>query len=226
MFNLFKRKVVTPEVTTPKVDDRFEAWPKTKHLDKVLGSVMVTEKIDGTNACIVFDGDGEMFVQSRNRIITPAQDNAGFAVWAYRNQEELFHILGQGRHYGEWWGQHIQRRYDMKHNVFSVFNVNRFYKTGPDGLDSASTRAASTSLDGYVTAVPQVYYGEYGTEEMWDAIAPLRGGVSLAAAMQGVEFKDPEGVCFYFREFDKVAKLVFAHPGRHKWEESKDSRGS
>lgn len=205
-------------VTTGVKDPRFEAWPKTLQISKVLGNVTVTEKIDGTNACLVFDADGNMFAQSRNRVITPASDNQGFARWAYRYQEELFHILGEGRHFGEWWGKGIGRKYGMEHNVFSLFNVGRFYKTGPDGLDSMSTRAQGTSIFDQVSAVPHLFTGEYGSDAMKAAVTDLQDNNSKAAAQHGIDFADPEGVCFYFREFDKVAKLVFAHPGKHKWE--------
>ena len=215
IFNLLGRKTKDPEPTAPYGE--FSPWPKTKHIDKCM-TVMVTEKIDGTNACIVFEEDGTMFVQSRNRIITPSQDNAGFAKWAQQHRDELFHILGTGRHYGEWWGKGIGRKYDMQHNVFSLFNVNKFYKTEADGLDSMSTRAGETSIDEQISAVPKVYYGDYGSIEMVNAIENLRLGASLAAKEHGITYANPEGVCIYFREFDKVAKLVFAHPGKHKWE--------
>lgn len=39
---------------------------------------VVTEKLDGTNACVVVEG-AEITVQSRNRIITPESDNYGYA---------------------------------------------------------------------------------------------------------------------------------------------------
>lgn len=218
MFNPFKRKpVASPTIQPAKRDERFEAWPKTKHIDKVLGSVLVTEKIDGTNACVVFDDNGGMFVQSRNRIITPATDNQGFARWAYHYQDDLFYVLGPGRHFGEWWGQKIGRTYNMGHNVFSLFNTQRFVKTDSLGI-SMETRAAETQIADQISSVPQLYYGPYGTPSMDVAIEELRTGSSRAATRYGVDYTNPEGVCFYFREFDKVAKLVFANPGKHKWE--------
>lgn len=227
MFNLFNRKKKAVAPTVEKPYGTFEAWPKTKHVDKVLGSVVVTEKIDGTNACLVFDADGKMFAQSRNRIITPATDNQGFARWAYHHQEELFHILGEGRHFGEWWGKGLHRGYDMPHSVFSIFNVGRFYKSEPgDPLNSMSTRAATSSIFDQVSAVPHIFTGEYNSPEMNAAIAELANGKSKAAAAYNVEYNNPEGVCFFFREFDKVAKLVFANPGKHKWEVESGEAGS
>lgn len=216
MFKLFNRKLV--EVPTPEKFEKFEPWPKTLHVDKVMGNVIVTEKIDGTNACIVFQDDGYMFTQSRNRIITPDQDNQGFAKWAYRNQKNLFYIFGPGRHYGEWWGKKIGRTYNMQHNVFSVFNNGRFYRTDGNDMDSMSTRAQEGPLFDQVSAVPLIYTGVYGSEQMVEKVFEFETGKSKAAAEFGVEFYDPEGVCYYFRNFDRVAKLVFAHPGKHKWE--------
>lgn len=79
-----------------------------------------TEKIDGTNACIVINPDGTYFCQSRTRIITPEDDNFGFARWVKENEREILK-LGDGRWYGEWWGLGIQRGYEQKQKNFSVF---------------------------------------------------------------------------------------------------------
>jgi hypothetical protein len=79
-----------------------------------------TEKIDGTNACIVINPDGSYFCQSRTRIITPEDDNYGFAKWVEDNEKEILK-LGEGRWYGEWWGAGIQRRYDQYSKKFSLF---------------------------------------------------------------------------------------------------------
>lgn len=79
-----------------------------------------TEKIDGTNACLVINPDGSYFCQSRTKIITPEDDNYGFARWCKANEKELA-LLGEGRWYGEWWGLGIQRGYDQKQKNFSLF---------------------------------------------------------------------------------------------------------
>jgi hypothetical protein len=80
----------------------------------------ITEKIDGTNGCIIIPEDGEIYAQSKNRIITPEDDNMGFAKWVQDHKEEL-QLLGPGRHFGEWWGPGIQRRYFENFKVFSLF---------------------------------------------------------------------------------------------------------
>jgi hypothetical protein len=81
----------------------FEAWPKIRRGKD--NGVIVTEKIDGTNAQIAIEQDGTtMHVGSRNRWITPEDDNFGFARWAAEHRDELL-TLGPGRHFGEWWAR-------------------------------------------------------------------------------------------------------------------------
>jgi len=100
----------------------FEPWPKTPRLNKA-GSMTISEKLDGTNACVVVqpvsyeeadvsdehvvgyqDSYFEVGAQSRNRLLTLAGDNAGFARWVHTHANQLVQLLGPGRHFGEWWG--------------------------------------------------------------------------------------------------------------------------
>jgi len=92
---------------------------------------VVTEKIDGTNACIFVPEDGgSLGAGSRTRWITPEQDNFGFAAWVQAHAEEL-RALGPGKHFGEWWGAGIQRRYGLTEKRFSLFNVARWNALTP-----------------------------------------------------------------------------------------------
>ncbi len=101
----------------------FIEWPKISRFNR---GVIVTEKIDGTNAQIYIDDLGrEIYAGSRNKWISPTDDNAGFAKWVEKNREELLK-LGPGSHFGEWWGQGIQRNYGLKEKRFSLFNVSRW----------------------------------------------------------------------------------------------------
>jgi hypothetical protein len=101
----------------------WEGFPKIQRLKR---TVIATEKIDGTNAQIYITDDGaEIFAGSRNRWITPENDNFGFARWVQENREELLK-LGPGRHFGEWWGSGIQRNYGLKEKRFSLFNSGRW----------------------------------------------------------------------------------------------------
>lgn len=87
--------------------------------------IVITEKIDGTNAQILVGEDGTVTAGSRNRWITPENDNHGFAAWV-RDHAEQLRELGAGRHFGEWWGQGIQRGYGLTEKRFSLFNVTRW----------------------------------------------------------------------------------------------------
>jgi hypothetical protein len=102
----------------------FRAWPKIKRGD--LLEVTITEKIDGTNGCIQIE-DGEIVgIQSRKRMITPTDDNYGFAHWVYENREDIL-VLGDGYHYGEWAGPTIQKNHiGMTHRQFLLFDINRY----------------------------------------------------------------------------------------------------
>lgn len=107
----------------------FKAYPKTQRLENE--RYTLTEKLDGTNACIIISDDGkEIGAQSRTRLIMPENDNYGFAKWVNHNKEELLE-LGPGHHFGEWWGQGIQRNYNQKEKQFSLFNVERWTITSP-----------------------------------------------------------------------------------------------
>lgn len=113
----------------------FKEWPKiVRHENR--RKPIFTEKIDGTNACVIVTTDGDLFCQSRTRLITPEDDNFGFANWAYGNKQFLVDALGPGYHFGEWWGQKIQRTYGLDEKRFSLFNTRRWneHNPPPDGL--------------------------------------------------------------------------------------------
>lgn len=98
----------------------FKEFPKMARLSR---EIIITEKIDGTNASIfiqnlaleedindpdiisISNGDIKytMRAGSRTKWITPQNDNFGFANWCKTNANELFK-LGEGHHFGEWWG--------------------------------------------------------------------------------------------------------------------------
>ena len=100
----------------------FKGWPKIPRWGNE--SYVITEKIDGTNGCIIITDMGDIFAQSRTRILdeTSAGDNHGFCKWVAGNKADLLR-LGVGHHFGEWWGKEIQRNYGLKERRFSLFNV-------------------------------------------------------------------------------------------------------
>jgi hypothetical protein len=56
-----------------------------------------------------------MFAGSRNKWLDCSSkgDNMGFAKWVKENASSLL-MLGEGRHYGEWYGKGIQRNYGLE----------------------------------------------------------------------------------------------------------------
>ncbi|MEU2002027.1 RNA ligase family protein [Rhodococcus sp. NPDC019627] len=163
-------------------DFEFRAWPKTPRLNR---SMLITEKIDGTNACVIVSADGtEVGAQSRNRVITPEADNAGFARWVYDNAGALADTLGPGYHYGEWWGSGIQRDYGLTNGDkrFSLFNADRWQS-------HADELAAVDNLG----LVPVLHRGAFDTSTIDAVVADLaRNG---SEAQPG--FAKPEGVIVY-----------------------------
>lgn len=178
--------------------DEFQGFGKIARLRR---SCLITEKIDGTNAQVVIarvletaqedptildftrtlDGDLlAMRAGSRSRWITPEADNFGFAAWVKASADDLWD-LGEGRHYGEWWGQGIQRRYGLDGKRFSLFNAARW------GDDTGNERPRCCHV------VPVLYEGIFTTEAVDLALEGLRRDGSHAAP----GFDRPEGVIVY-----------------------------
>ncbi|MDO0926799.1 RNA ligase family protein [Streptomyces sp. TG1A-8] len=144
----------------------FTAWPK---IPRLLRTIVVTEKLDGTNAAIHISTvphipawpdfppgsysvvvDGTRYVltaQSRSRVLTPGEDNDnfGFAGWVYENAEGLVRALGTGVHFGEWWGFGTRRGYGLPDRRFSLFDTDR-HKDVNVRLGSAIVEPARCSI--------------------------------------------------------------------------------
>ena len=174
----------------------FTPFPKIPRLRR---GITITEKLDGTNAQVVIVSGTEFYMNgsslenvvandaaldlfmlagSRSRWITPGKDtdNFGFAGWVKDNAEELFK-LGTGIHFGEWWGQGIQRTYMKNCKTFSLFNTARPAETLPE----------------CVSQVPVLYQGVDDGGAVESCLAELRRGGSVAAP----SFMKPEGVVVY-----------------------------
>ena len=161
----------------------FRAFNKIPRLNR---DCVITEKIDGTNASIFIGESGEFLVGSRNRWITPEEDNYGFARWAYDHREELLQ-LGPGHHFGEWWGCGIQRRYGLKDKRFSLFNTERWGDSRPSCCH----------------VVPVLYSGPFCTQEVQSLIEILRIHGSVAAP--GF---NPEGIIVYHKAANQYFKVT------------------
>ena len=115
--------------TTDPVSMPFREFEKIARLKR---NVVITEKIDGTNACVVISPSGLIFLRSHvarssRRMMTTTVLRGGL-----RTMPKRLAKLGEGYHYGEWWGSGIQRRYGMDRKVFSLFNVGRWTPENPN----------------------------------------------------------------------------------------------
>lgn len=166
----------------------FQPWPKIARLNR---GMVITEKIDGTNAAIGVTEDGEVYAQSRTRIVTPEADNFGFAAWVQKHAEYFVVTLGSGLHFGEWWGRGIQRGYGQDLRHFSLFNVARY---GPQFIrPDLGYEGDVLPDDSVVTTVPVLYEGQFNTTTVDNAVELLRTTGSKAAP----GFMKPEGVVVF-----------------------------
>jgi hypothetical protein len=199
---------------------QFEEWPK---ISRYRANVIITEKIDGTNAQVAWfrvesqeqmdslrsdphcltihpgpeSGDSPLALYAGNRsrwLTTDSKgDNFGFAKWVLEHSDELV-TLGEGRHFGEWWGQGIQRGYGLTEKRFSLFNVHRWNPDNPN-------RPACCGV------VPIIKVGSAD-----EAMELLHAGGSIAA--QG--FMNPEGIIVYHSASRTMYKQTFENDGG-KW---------
>lgn len=163
----------------------FQLWPS---IPRLFRDVIVTEKIDGTNAAVGILEDGCLYAQSRKRLITPDDDNFGFARWAYDNAEDLFDTLGPGLHFGEWWGSGIQRGYGLEKGEkrFSLFNAKRWT------IDQDLLAKAVPGLG----VVPTLYNGSFADLVSGDLINVTKR-LESKGSVASPGFMNPEGVIVF-----------------------------
>lgn len=174
----------------------FKSFSKIARLSR---DMIITEKIDGTNGVIYIGEDGEFLTGSRNRWITPEDDNYGFSKWAHEHKGELMQ-LGPGFHYGEWWGQGIQRGYGLSEKRWSLFNVSRW--------SDDAVRPACCGV------VPILHKGEFDTYAIWSTLKSLELTGSIAAP----GFMNPEGVVIFHVASGVLFKKTIKNDEKHKGE--------
>lgn len=181
----------------------FVEFPKMARLSR---EIIITEKLDGTNAQVLITPghrgdplavanwhdaltltDMVMYAGSRSKWITPnppkvagqpnvETDNFGFAAWVRDHAEDLA-TMGEGSHFGEWWGAGIQRKYNTGEKRFSLFNVSRWGEHRPACCH----------------VVPELYRGDFTTTAVETCLDALRQFGSKAAP----GFMKPEGVVIF-----------------------------
>lgn len=169
-----------------------EVFPKIARWSR---DIIITEKLDGTNAQIYVAESGQVFAGSRNRWLAPESDNFGFARWVKEHEAELREGLGPGRHFGEWWGLGIQRGYGLREKRFSLFNVHRWTDSQyvSEGRSLGLGREQAPAL---VSVVPVIYYGPL-TVETYDPVYTALEHLRQQGSQAVPGFMRPEGIVIY-----------------------------
>jgi hypothetical protein len=194
------------------MDLEFQKFVKIPRLNR---DMIITEKIDGTNAQVYIDNfayletpeenefamsynlwdNEDMFILagSRKRWIKAekGKDNYGFAQWVKDNAEGLMG-LGPGRHFGEWWGQGIQRKYGMSKKVFSLFNIKKWLDDRPECCD----------------VVPILYEGPFNTDDINVTLLNLAKNGSEAAKKYHEMVQPAEGIVVYHKQGNQLFKVT------------------
>jgi hypothetical protein len=165
-------------------------------------------KLDGTNAAVQVHGDGTIVAQSRNQIITPDKDNAGFAAWVECEKEYFLNLakVPNGNNitiFGEWCGSGIQKRTAISaigKRIFAVFAIkigksfviepsmiSHYMSSGDHGGGNAAYPSTHPHRD--------IYILPFGNERItidFSDIDSIKKGVEAAnAAVACVEKQDP-----------------------------------
>ncbi len=115
------------------------------------GELYIFPKLDGTNASVWLNQQGEIQAGSRRRHLTLENDNAGFYAWAIKQDNLLKYLQKNPTHrlYGEWLVPHSLKTYreDSWRN-FYIFDV-------AVGKDESKVLHGDDSTMGYL------HYNEY-----------------------------------------------------------------
>jgi len=144
-------------------------------------------------------------------VFTPGKqtDNYGFAAWVKEREASLAAVLGDGTHFGEWWGQGIQRRYGLTEKRLSLFNVKKW-----GWLDDSAERAFRVGPDlSQLHVVPVLWRGDFDITMIEAALADLKQHGSKAAP----GFMDPEGVVVFHSASSTLFKKTLKND-EHKGE--------
>lgn len=171
----------------------FKAWEKIPRENPFKATI--TEKIDGTNACIIIQDGDIVGTQSRKRLITPEDDNYGFATWIESNKEDIIN-LGDGYHYGEWAGLGIQKNpHNLPEKQFFLFNTFRWNPDNPNRPECCKV-------------VPILFQGLLDGDTIETVLNLLKENATPE--------QKPEGIIVYYHAFRKYTKHTIISPNG-KW---------
>ena len=149
-----------------------------------------------------------LFAASRNRWLTTGKqnDNHAFAYWVKEHGAELV-MLGEGRHFGEYYGKGIQRGYGLEEKRFALFNVSKWQNKGLIFVDEKQNYPPSCC-----EVVPILYDGVFCTEQINEILTHLE--VQGSVAVPG--FMKPEGICIYHTAAGQYFKKTIENDSQPK----------
>jgi len=132
-----------------------------------------TVKLHGTNAGVCYNTTDGLWAQSRENIITPVQDNAGFAFFVESNKEDFLKLISQVdlytkgdptnntiSIYGEWCGGNIQKGVGITNleKSFFIFGVKITPHVDPNDLEAVKANPAYWVDHSYLRAPEKKIY--------------------------------------------------------------------
>lgn len=186
-------------------------YPKFGSIPRWYKTFTISEKIDGSNGLIAvlpdgqeydnirqdgaepvaFHGDLAIFAGSRTRWLgtEKAKDNYGFAKWVEQHAAEAAE-LGEGFHYGEWYGSGINRGYGKEKGLkrFALFNTHRWTEDRPLAFD----------------VVPILWQGS--GDDLNNAIVTTVLDLAANGSVIAPGYHNPEGIVIYSHEAGKYWK--------------------
>lgn len=192
----------------------FPPFVEFESIPRLFRDMVITEKLDGTNALLEVREDGQVWAGSRTRYITPEADNYGFAKWVKQHEDEL-RQLGPGRHFGEWWGQGIQRGYGLTEKRFSLFNTGRWTSDRNIGAKTSLPTPEHSTMCAEVRCchvVPVLRQWTFNTEIAHETLRDLVSAGSVAAP----GFMQPEGIVVFHPKSKQLFKATLDKNDGHK----------
>jgi hypothetical protein len=121
-----------------------------------------------------------------------------------KNKDALKEQLGEGIHFGEWWGQGIQRGYNLKEKRFSLFNVHRWH------TESDDCRCIEAPICFVVPTLATLE--KFNTNEVDEAMVKLKESGSIASK----GFMNPEGIVIFHTQNSALFKVTYEYDEKGK----------
>jgi len=196
------------EGSCPDYLPEFKKFGKIGRLNR---ECIITEKIDGTNTCILVTENKKLFIGSHKRWLSEKEDNHGCYKWCMERKEQLL-TLPVGYHYAEMWGSGIQRGYGLVKGEkrLSLFNVSRFclHNEEPQvcSVDHKTNEPKyQIKLPECLSLVPIIGRGLFCTSFINGCFEKLRQHGSFAVE----KFDRPEGIIVFHTANGVMFKYTF-----------------